>query len=748
MKSSLFYKYFFSYLFIFSIPAVILGVMIYQNAVVNLRQEIETSNLTKLSQVKDIMDMQYKSLENTAIKISFNPALTPFMVKTGGYVTKEAIQELGEYKGNNPIVDDIFLYFRGDQAIYSSDGSSSLTTLTTQIYRFEDGERFIDEINRLNVPTIEPVKAYDINRYTDASIISYRFPILPNNPLPYGSVLFFINEQKIRDLIGNILGDLSGAVYILDRNRNVIISSSQETTPDILPRVEQLDDGISKIRFEGRQYSTAKTVSELTGWSFLTVMPNEQFFHRVVEARSLLLTILVLLLITGLFTSVVLSRRYARPIRELVRSVKAYWQIPNLTEQQQGELNLIRATIDEVYKSQRNLQEKIDIQRPIVRNQWLMKLLKGHAADRDEALSEGPAEIGGAYFFVIYLSLDGCYPPDRRGGMQEKICGELTGSTIEGATVYALEHNYDSDIVIIVGMDENGAEIGGRQQVFFSRLAQIFRDAYEIEPGIGIGNIYDDVRKINRSFIEASAAVDYRLKLGQNKPIYFKNIHSFENRTEWFPIEDQLRFVQSMKQGDRTVAIETLDKILDSISAREQSSLIIKCMCFDVINAVLRTYNELETGDKLTNVNQLVQFRTMVDLRNNLSEIIDKTCDTVNQRKESNNTELSEAIVAYIHQNYNDNSISLEQIAGLFHLSVSYLSRFLKEQTGYTFLEVVTHLRMEEIRRELKHSDRPIKDIIQNAGYYNIQSFNRKFKSLEGVSPGEYRKLYAGTSHP
>ena len=43
---------------------------------------------------------------------------------------------------------------------------------------------------------------------------------------------------------------------------------------------------------------------------------------------------------------------------------------------------------------------------------------------------------------------------------------------------------------------------------------------------------------------------------------------------------------------------------------------------------------------------------------------------------------------------------------------------------------------------QLKFTDKAIKDIIQQAGYFNVQSFNRKFKSLEGVSPGEYRKLY------
>jgi AraC-like DNA-binding protein len=42
----------------------------------------------------------------------------------------------------------------------------------------------------------------------------------------------------------------------------------------------------------------------------------------------------------------------------------------------------------------------------------------------------------------------------------------------------------------------------------------------------------------------------------------------------------------------------------------------------------------------------------------------------------------------------------------------------------------------------LKHGNRTIADICDEAGFNNISNFNRQFKNLTKKSPSEYRKLF------
>ncbi len=58
-----------------------------------------------------------------------------------------------------------------------------------------------------------------------------------------------------------------------------------------------------------------------------------------------------------------------------------------------------------------------------------------------------------------------------------------------------------------------------------------------------------------------------------------------------------------------------------------------------------------------------------------------------------------------------------------------------------TFSKYIQELRMEKIKQALIESDRPIKDIIREAGYYDVSNYTRKFRTLVGVTPGQFRTL-------
>ena len=48
---------------------------------------------------------------------------------------------------------------------------------------------------------------------------------------------------------------------------------------------------------------------------------------------------------------------------------------------------------------------------------------------------------------------------------------------------------------------------------------------------------------------------------------------------------------------------------------------------------------------------------------------------------------------------------------------------------------------MEKAKKLLADHKLTLKDISQQVGYYNVSSFIRRFKQLNGITPGDYRKL-------
>lgn len=83
---------------------------------------------------------------------------------------------------------------------------------------------------------------------------------------------------------------------------------------------------------------------------------------------------------------------------------------------------------------------------------------------------------------------------------------------------------------------------------------------------------------------------------------------------------------------------------------------------------------------------------------------------------------------------------SLEQVAGHFYMSKSYLSRIFKEFTGYTVNEFINVNRIQLARRLLADSDMNISEISKYLGYSSLTYFEKTFRKYTETSPLKYRR--------
>ena len=98
-----------------------------------------------------------------------------------------------------------------------------------------------------------------------------------------------------------------------------------------------------------------------------------------------------------------------------------------------------------------------------------------------------------------------------------------------------------------------------------------------------------------------------------------------------------------------------------------------------------------------------------------------------------------EDVIHHVSENFDD-SFSLDDLASRCALNSSYFSRAFKEYVGIPLFEYINRLRIDRACHLLKNNDMTILDIAFSVGYNNISFFNRYFKRLKGVSPGEFRR--------
>ncbi|EET59570.1 response regulator receiver domain protein [Marvinbryantia formatexigens DSM 14469] len=95
--------------------------------------------------------------------------------------------------------------------------------------------------------------------------------------------------------------------------------------------------------------------------------------------------------------------------------------------------------------------------------------------------------------------------------------------------------------------------------------------------------------------------------------------------------------------------------------------------------------------------------------------------------------------VEYINAHYAE-QLSLEQVAASVYLNPDYFSRAFKMETGQTFVNYLTDVRLSRSVWLLENTALRVQMIAQQVGYYNASYFSTIFKKKYGMSPYEYRR--------
>ena len=88
-----------------------------------------------------------------------------------------------------------------------------------------------------------------------------------------------------------------------------------------------------------------------------------------------------------------------------------------------------------------------------------------------------------------------------------------------------------------------------------------------------------------------------------------------------------------------------------------------------------------------------------------------------------------------------DKNISLQQVADIANMTPNAFCRYFKQRTNKTYINFLVDIRIGSACKLLtKKTDLSIAEISYMSGFNNLTNFNRKFKSLKGMTPSEFRK--------
>ena len=92
----------------------------------------------------------------------------------------------------------------------------------------------------------------------------------------------------------------------------------------------------------------------------------------------------------------------------------------------------------------------------------------------------------------------------------------------------------------------------------------------------------------------------------------------------------------------------------------------------------------------------------------------------------------------YMEMHY-EQDIALEQVAEYISINPSYLSYIFKKETGSTFLQYLTNIRLQKACRLMTDNlELSLDDVAAKTGYHSTSYFHKIFRNRFGMSPRQW----------
>ncbi|GAA0136481.1 response regulator [Paenibacillus sp. YSY-4.3] len=270
---------------------------------------------------------------------------------------------------------------------------------------------------------------------------------------------------------------------------------------------------------------------------------------------------------------------------------------------------------------------------------------------------------------------------------------------------------------------------------FCCKLQRNLAETLKVEVSFLIGELGSDSHKMKRQWMDLFQSVNaffYSTEPGVGQINRIMPLAGQEELLSYFPaLAEQINLL--VLEGNTDVG-PTVDAFIQFIAERKFHPSYVKQFLYKLeLDIQLKLIYSHQFKNKKNQL-MLDQIGNIHELKVWMTQFLMEAVYVMDQiSKQSKKTEIIEA-QKYIQMNLR-RKITLEEVADHLYLNSSYFSRLFKKETGETFVEYMTRMKMEKAREMLSDTSAAVEEVALALGYDNRSYFVKLFKKYYGISP-------------
>ncbi len=277
------------------------------------------------------------------------------------------------------------------------------------------------------------------------------------------------------------------------------------------------------------------------------------------------------------------------------------------------------------------------------------------------------------------------------------------------------------------------------------KLQRKLSDRFGCSVNIGVGRPCGQLGDVHQSYGQASTALRYKFYKGTGQVLYANNLRPFE------PVRSDPEIVEKTLYDTLKAAVshEEIEEAVEHCyeSVLQNRYLDIESLYEWTIRLLLGIEKRMLADEKdasayhSSDILSVIRLETLDEMKRYVSQFLQGLWEfTLPNQKESHRSIIKKSL-HYMESEYG--SASLQSIARKVYMTPAYLSLLFKANTGKTFIEHLTDIRIGKAKEMLASTHYKNYEVAEKVGYHDSRYFSQIFKKKVGVSPSEYRESAA-----
>jgi AraC-like DNA-binding protein len=252
-------------------------------------------------------------------------------------------------------------------------------------------------------------------------------------------------------------------------------------------------------------------------------------------------------------------------------------------------------------------------------------------------------------------------------------------------------------------------------------------------------NFFELIYVVDGTGIQIINHNKFQYKRGNLFLVTPQDVHSFEilTPTKFFFLRFNEYYIKANSQNGQLETVLRMEYILQNASHRPGCILknkIDKPLIATLIESIINEEtNQQIYHHKITE--QIVNAIITVVARNIALKLPKNIKETTG--------EMVLEILHYIQENiFNPKELKADKISEQFNISLHYLGKYFKKQTGETLQEYISNYKLRLIEARLLNTDMRINEIADELSFSDESHLNKVFRKHKGMNPSEFRKKF------